>query len=216
MNRSTGINFVTLKQMVYGVVKAQFPNHPFGADFIAQCVISANDYVDARVLYTVGQEESLTVAGQGAYTLWDSPVSVIDVTCNGKLLEEISHHEYLRKMSNTTSQTVVLYYARYANDLYLWPNPTVTGQAIVAYIHQSPPLLEANGDVPAVPPDMHPAIVDYALYLAFSQMPGQEQAASFRLQQFEAEMMRMETLIHNDRYSARVEPPPERGVGGGG
>jgi hypothetical protein len=208
--RSDGYDFVHLKQAVFGVVKGRFPDAPVSADAIAQWVISANDYVDSRLCYTMGKMETVTVADQGNYSVWDSPALIRDVTCDGKLLEEISFHEYLLRMSTTTSQTVVAYYARYGAELYLWPNPTTSGQAIVVYLHQSPPLLQVDTDFPAVPPEVHPAIIDYALYLAFSHLPGQEQAASYHLQQFEAQMLRMETLAQNERLSLRVEPPTER------
>jgi hypothetical protein len=210
IERSDGYNFVRLKQAVFGIIQGRFPDAPVSAEAIAQWVISANDYVDSRLGYTMGKLETVTVADQGPYVLWDSPVLVRDVTCDGKLLEEISFHEYLLRQSNTTSKTVVEFYARYGSELYLWPNPTTSGQAIVVYMHQSPPLLQVDGDYPAVPPEVHPAIIDYALYLCFSHLPGQEQAASYHLQQFEAQMQRMETLAQNDRLSLRVEPPTER------
>ncbi len=211
--RSTGYDFVHLKQAVFGVVKGRFPDAPASADAIAQWVISANDYVDSRLCFTMGKIETVTVADQGPYSVWDSPVLIRDVTCDGILLDEISFHEYLRRMSTTTSLTVVAYYARFGGDIYLWPNPPESGQAIVVYLHQSPPLLQVDSDFPAVPPEVHPAIIDYALYLAFSHLPGQEQAASYHLQQFEAQMLRMETLAQNDRLSLRVEPPVERLAG---
>ena len=136
--RSTGYNFVRLKQAVFGVVAGRFTNPPVSADAIAQWVISANDYVDSRLCFTMGKIETVTVADQGNYTVWDSPVLIRDVTCDGKVLAEISFHEYLVRQSTTTSETVVKYYARFGAELYLWPNPPESGQAIVVYIHQSP------------------------------------------------------------------------------
>jgi len=215
--RADGYNYGMMKDSLFNSFREAYPSLSVNASQIAQWIAQANNYLDSRLMYSMAKFKTVTVENQPNYDLWDAPIHIQAVVCNGKLLTQISFKDYLQRVSDagdSTSSETQTNWTRFADDLYLWPWPSDSGNLIEVYMYQAPPLMQNNSDVPAVPPVYHRLIIQYAKYLGFCELPGMEQAASFHLKQFETEFAVMATMAEGDRVTTRVEPPTER-IGGG-
>ena len=72
-DRYDGLTFIELKQAVFTVTQQAFPTTTVNKTQIEQWVRTANSYVDARLQYSVGLFETITVEGQANYDLYDAP-----------------------------------------------------------------------------------------------------------------------------------------------
>jgi len=210
--RFDGYTFQDLQLAVLVPVEARYLNGQVSQEIIKLAVRAANSEIDARLNWSKAVLSLVSVEDQANYLLWDAPRKVLDVTYNDGeatlLLQPIVWTDYLKMVSQDTAASTPAYWSRWMDQLYLYPPPDTTGDAVLVYMTQSPPLLNAGTDTPALPAQYHRAIVELAISMACGDLPGLEQASAFYLQRFEAAMNALKPLPDVDRSVQRQRVVP--------
>jgi len=196
--RFDGYTYMDLKTALLGVLKDFKDTISVGNDQLELWIRAANTHVDARLRYSTGVYSAVSVANQRNHSIWDAPNEILEVIYNDGdddiRLNQVNFNAYLELYEDNDTAGTPESWARWGDKIYLHPTPDTTGDAITIYLYQGAPLLSASSDVPAVPPQYHRAIVDYALSMGFGDLPDGEKAASYYLQKFEMEMAAFTTM----------------------
>jgi hypothetical protein len=202
--RFDGYTFLDIRTAVYSVIQQQYGTAAVGPDQVKLWVRAANVEVDARLRWSKGIMNLVSVADQRNYRLWEAPLEVLEVMYDGAQVSPIDWNEYLRYYTSDNGVGNPVRWTRWADDIYLHPTPEDTGKTIQVYMRQAPPLLNQDTDLPAVPPEFHRAIVDCALAMAFGDIKDGQQAAAYYLQKYQAEMQ-MAGQIQQHRGNLRIQ-----------
>jgi hypothetical protein len=108
-----------------------------------------------------------------------------------------------------TGATVQRYGTRGFSLLYVNPAPAGAGQSLELTYAQSPAALALDTDVPAIPEEHHPALVNFAIYRLRQKLGGSEFAKGLALfAEFLASVQKMGALVRARSLGQRYDALP--------
>lgn len=201
-----GFTYGELKRAVGRVLSRDY-NKTIGEEDLADWVKAGYSAVNGAIRWCRSLYSTVSVDGQASYTLWQPCKEIMAVTYDASPLISVTHPQYLQMLDDDDSEGTPTHYSRFGSDLYLYPTPDTSGEALHVWMLVAPPLLESDDDVPEFPAEYHRGIVDYALSVAFRDLGLDDRSMAY-LNAFQAQMQLAPQPVIDQGQSA-VEILPE-------
>lgn len=198
-----GYSFADLKRAVLHPLELQYKRRVVESQ-LELWIRAGDSQVNARLRWHRSKFATASAVSQPNYVVWTQPKDIVAVTYDGVPLMEVSHRQYLDYLSQDNSEGTPERYSQWGNEIYLYPTPGESGKPIEVWALDPPPLLSADDDTPSYPPEYHRAIVEWALYLAYTDL-GVPDHAAVHLQAFESQMAVAVLTEHSRGLGSRME-----------
>ena len=177
-----GLNFGNMSSQVQRIIMDVYDDR-IDDKLISQWIRQAHIETDGYIKWTRLCEEVTTIAETDEYALNHHRRQIVFVTygADDEEVDNISIEEMHRTRSAGTSDGgTPLYWAVWANTIHLYPAPGTSDLTLYVWTCAIPDELVCDAEYPSLPPELHQAVVDYALHRAYLHVEDSFQATTYR------------------------------------